>query len=139
MLNRVWVKDVLLAFKCTPWRKVICRNQRQQEESLVGTACDSKCVSAEQRRQDMSIGEIVVGGKCCRGKSGNPRIWESVQCDAVLRCDVICCTFFRFVILSKGEGSLAGSRSQQRFFERPAKKTKPWFAIFAKSYYLYGQ
>lgn len=110
---------VLFAFECTPWRNVICRNQR---------------------RQEMSIGEIVVGGKCCRGKrkSGNLGICD-VRCDAVLRYDVICYTFFRFVILSKGEGSLACSRSQQRFFERPAKKTKPWFAIFAKSYYLYGQ
>ena len=53
----------------------------------------------------MSIGEIVVGGKCCRGKSGNPRMCESVRCDAVLRC-VVLYFFFRFFILSKGEGSL---------------------------------
>ena len=87
--------DVLLAFECTPWRKVIYRNQRRQEKSLVRTACDRKCVSAKQRRQEMSFGEIVVGGKCCREKSGNPRMWESVRCDAVSHYDVICCTFFR--------------------------------------------
>ena len=51
----------------------------------------------------MSFGEIVVGGKCCRGKSGNPRMCESVRCDAVLRYVVIYCTFFRFVILSKAK------------------------------------
>lgn len=48
MLNRVWW-GALLAFECTPWRKVICRNQRRQEKSLVGTACDCKCVSAKQK------------------------------------------------------------------------------------------
>ena len=78
--------DVLWAFECTPWRKVICRNQRRQEKSLVGTACDCKCVSTEQKVAGNEFRRNCCWRKMLSWKSGNPRMWESVRCDAVLCC-----------------------------------------------------